>query len=231
MSDGAPGPATGGSQVGGAEVPASDSDHWSGEARRLKTVALVAGLLLSGLTIIAWTQRWFVITLVPDELDGMTIGVDGDVAAGGLAGLGLAGLALFGAISIAGRVFRVVLAVLEMLLGAVVTLSAVLAVASPVSASSAAVTEATGVAGTAVPGLVESAIVGFWPYAAVVLGVSQVVLGAVIVLTSARWPASSRKYRAVRFENEHGTPPDVAPTGDAVTDWDSLSDGSDPTSR
>lgn len=223
--------------VDGRDRPAGPP---SGRPRRLKSAVLVTALLLSALVIVSWTQQWFEVTLVPDALDALTIGVDGDVAAGGLAGLGLAGLALAGALSIAGPVFRVVLGVLEVLIGAVLTLSAVTAVAAPVASSAAAITEATGIAGTdSVAELVQGTSTGFWPYAAVVLGVASMVLGVVIVVTGRNWPTSSRKYQPVRFETEEGFPvgepsasdPHADSVADPVADWDSLSDGSDPTSR
>ena len=45
--------------------------------RRLKLGAILAGLVLSGLTLLAWTQQWFSIELIPDG----SVAVGGDVAA------------------------------------------------------------------------------------------------------------------------------------------------------
>lgn len=170
-------------------------------ARRLKGVILVSCIVVSGLTLIAWTQTWFVVSLVPDELGGASVAIAGDIAAGGLAALGLAGLALVGALSIAGPFFRVILGALESLIGATVTLSAVLAVTAPVAASAAAITEATGVSGDkSVAELVKTTSFSLWPWLAVVLGVAGMTLGILIIVTGRRWPGSSRKYQAVRFD-------------------------------
>lgn len=214
------------------------------QPRRVKSTVLLAGIVVNGLTLIAWTQGWFVITLVPGLAGGEPLLAGGDVAAGGLAALGLAGLALVGALSIAGPVFRIVLGVLQVLIGVTVTLSTVVAIGEPVQVSSRAITEATGVAGTdSVGDLVDSVAVQFWPWLAAVLGVAGIVLGVLIVLLSRRFPASSRKYQTVRFEaadaDAHGRDGDTtAESGpaspreaDTVADWDALSDGTDPTSR
>lgn len=199
--------------------------------RRLKSVHLIAAVAVSGLILIAWTQPWFTVTLVPDQVGGAVILIDGSIAAGGLAALGLAGLALVGALAIAGPVFRIVLGVLEALIGITVLLSAVPAIIDPVSASSPAVTSATGVSGAeSVSRLVESVSFTPWPWIAVALGAASVSLGVLVVVTGRRWPGSSRKYSAVRLEDAAGEQ-DAAAEPDPIGDWDALSDGSDPTSR
>ncbi len=199
--------------------------------RRLASIILSAGILVSGMTIVAWTQSWFGVTLVADEPGATDVVVGGDVAAGGLAALGLAGLALVGALSIAGPVIRGVLGVLEVLLGATVTLSAILALLSPLVAAGPAITTATAVAGRqSLDELVAGITPTAWPAVTVVLGVSTMVVGVLVVATGRRWPGPSRRYRSTRLESE-----DVAARGrpaserDASSDWDALSDGSDPT--
>ena len=185
--------------------------------RRLKLVLLLAGLGLSGLVFLAWTQTWFGIALD----DGPTLTVAGDVAAPALSTLALTCLVLVGALSIAGPVFRVILGVLEAALGVTVVLSGVLALADPVKASSAVVSDATGVAGSeSIAGLVASVSIAIWPWVATVAGALLVLLGIAVVATAGRWPGSGRKYSAVRL-----APAD----GDSVDDWDSLSEGHDPT--
>ncbi|MEY2850110.1 MAG: hypothetical protein RI885_2777, partial [Actinomycetota bacterium] len=171
------------------------------EGRRLKSSALVVGLTVSALTIVAWTQSWFDVVLVADEPGASRLTVGGDVAAGGLAALGLAGLALVGALSIAGPVIRAVLGVLEMLLGATVALSATLALAAPVVAASPSITESTGVSGRrSIDGLVASVSPTGWPVVAVVLGVATAGVGVWILATGRRWPGASRRYRAVAVD-------------------------------
>ena len=185
--------------------------------RRLKLALLAAGLVLSGLVFLGWTQTWLLIAL--DE--GPTLNVAGDVAAPALSTLALTCLVLNGALSIAGPVFRVILGALEALLGITVVLSGALALAEPVKASAAAISAATGVAGTeSIESLVASVTVVAWPWVATVAGGLLVLFGVLVAVTGSRWPGSGRKYSAVR----------LAPVErDAVDDWDSLSDGNDPT--
>ncbi|MBC7725653.1 MAG: Trp biosynthesis-associated membrane protein [Burkholderiaceae bacterium] len=202
--------------------------------RRRKSMTLLAGVAVNGLVLIAWTQGWLTVTLVADENGGAVIGVGGDIAAAGLSALGLAGLALVGALSIAGPVFRIVLGVLQVLIGGTVALSTWLAITDPVASSALAVTNVTGVSGAeSVAGLVLGTSTTFWPWFALVLGVAAVALGITIVATGRSWPGSSRKYQAVAFTNADGSTIAGSTTvePDAVADWDSLSDGSDPTSR
>lgn len=186
---------------------------------RLKVSLLLAGLAASGLVLVSWTQPWFLLEVA----GGTPVTVTGETAAGALSALALAGLALGAALAIAWPVFRVVLGVLEVSIGGLVILSAVLALTDPVSASNAAITQATGVSGeTSVRSLVDSVVVTAWPALTLVLGIVLVALGLLVAATSRRWPASSRKYQAARFENADGE-------RSSVGDWDSLSEGRDPT--
>ena len=186
---------------------------------RLKLSLILAGAAFSALVMLAWTQDWFVVTLD----DGASLPIAGEVAAGGLSALALAGFALVVAISIAGPVFRVILGVLEALLGVAVVASAAVALGNPVGASSPRISEATSIAGEGpIAELVADVSVSVWPAVAIVAGVLLVAVGIAMVLTARRWPGSSRKYQAVRLEpaTEKRT---------SVDDWDSLTGGDDPT--
>jgi hypothetical protein len=193
--------------------------------RRLKGFGLLGGLVVSGLTLLTWTGQWFSLTLGASGSATTSLDVTGDVAAPGLIALALAGLALVAALAIAGPVFRVVLGVLQALLGFTVAFSSVVALANPVAASSAAVTAATGVSGTAsVADLVLSVSQTAWPWIAVVVGAATIGLGVFVIVSSRHWPGSSRRYQPVTVES-------VEPGANAVSDWDTLSGGTDPTSR
>ena len=187
-------------------------------ARRLKLTLLLAGIAVSGIIFLAWTQQWFSITLD----DGPVLEVDGDVGAPAVSTLALTGLVLIGALAIAGPFFRAVLGVLQALLGATIVLSGVLALMDPIAASSAVITEATAVAGKeAVAGMVASAAITAWPWVSTISGGLLTLVGIVVLMTGRLWPVSSRKYSAVRTKAVGG--------GDPVEDWDSLSSGDDPT--
>ena len=186
-------------------------------ARRLKLGVILSGLVLSGLTLLAWTQHWFAVSLIPDG----SVLVGGDVAAPALAALALSGLALVAALAIAGPVFRVILGLLEAAIGALVVVSAILAIVDPIAASASAITAVTGVSGAAsVTALVSAVTPTAWPFVALLAGALVVAVGITIVISSRLWPQSSRKYQAARLAEVDGSP---------IGDWDALSDGRDPT--
>jgi hypothetical protein len=192
--------------------------------RRIKTAIILTGLVLSVLALISWTQPWFTLTLAGENSATHSITVGGDSAAPGLPALTLAALALIAALTLAGRFFRRVLGVLEVLIGASIVLAAVVALSAPVTASAKLVTKATGVSGEASVGaLVTSVGQTPWPWIAATLGVLIAVLGVLLLAVGRRWPDSSRRFQS-------GAPAqDTA--GGTATDWDSLSGGTDPTSR
>lgn len=193
-------------------------------AKRIKYILILASLLLSAVVLLAWTQAWLTVDLAPGA-PRESVTVDGNTAAPALAALALAGLALTAALAIAGPVFRVVLGILDAILGACIALSAFLVLTSPVAASEPAVTAATGVAGSSsIADVVSATALTAWPVLTVAAGILLVAVGAGVVLTASRWPSSPRKYSAVRLE-----PAERATMPDAVDSWDELSRGDDPT--
>lgn len=193
--------------------------------RRVKSLTLLAGLLVSALTLLAWTQEWFHLTLRGAETPVSALTVTGSVAAPALSALSLAGLALVAALAISGPIVRVTCGVLQVAIGAAVVASSLAALQAPIASTTAAVTKATGVSGaTSVAALVASAEASIWPWIAVGLGFVTALIGLVVVFTTRRWPSATRRYEAVSTEEtEHSANP--------VSDWDELSGGSDPTSR
>lgn len=186
--------------------------------RRRKLTLLLAGLALSGVVFLGWTQQWFAVAIV----DGPTLSIAGDVAAPALATLALTCLVLIGALSIAGPFFRVVLGVLQVLLGATMVLSGVLALADPVGASAASISDATGISGaTSVAEQVASITGTAWPWVSTIAAALIVATGIAVVVTGKNWPGSARKYSATKLEE--------AETRTTVDDWDALSEGNDPT--
>lgn len=187
--------------------------------RRAKFALILVGLALAGTVLAAWTQTWFTVTVTGVK----PIVVDGSVAAPALTALALSELVLLGAIAIAGRFFRVVLGVIQALVGVAIVASAGVSLADPVTASAASITKATGVAGeSSIVGIADGgAVVTAWPWISLVCGVLLIVAAIAIVVTARTWPGSaSRKYTRV-------VPADAERT--RVDDWDSLSGGDDPT--
>jgi hypothetical protein len=185
------------------------------DAGRLKLFTILAGGVLGALTLLAWTQQWFGLTLT----SGQSLAVAGQVAAPALSALGLASLALVAALAIAGRVFRIVLAALEVAIGVLVVVSAAAALSTPVAASAATITEAVGESGAnALAALVASVSATAWPYLTLVFGALSALVGVVVLVTTRRWPGPTRRYETTAVADDS-----------AAGSWDALSAGKDPT--
>jgi hypothetical protein len=178
-------------------------------ATRVRLVLVLAGIATAALVLLAWTQPWFAVTLTT----GFALDVAGDRAAPALTAFAFAGLAAAAALTIAGRVVRVVLGVLQAAIGAAVAVIAAAALADPVGA------EVTAVSGRAsIAELVLAAVPTPFPYLAVIAGCAVAVTGLLVIVTASRWPGASRRYEADRDRS-------ASPAGD----WDALTGGDDPT--
>lgn len=216
----------------GADVENPQGASGSGPAldgakppRKTKALTIVVGLALAGLVLLTYTQPW--VTVHANTPRGGTVDVTaaGSDAAPALSALAFAGLALFGALTIAGPVFRFVLGVLEALLGVCVVIQSLLALTDPIQASSAALTKVTGVSGdTSIRALVVRHGITAWPFVALAFGVLMAALGGAVIVLSRSWPVGSRRYQAVRIIDPN------APT-DPVVAWDTLTVGADPTAQ
>ena len=204
-------------------------------AGRAKFAIIVATIVGAGLALLSWSQTWFELELTDAAAQGSgePIAVSGSVASPALAALGLAGLALVAALAIAGPGIRVVLGLLEVLLGGCVLLAAGISIGGPVAAVSPAVTDATGVSGSApTAGLVASVSATAWPAVGIAGGVLLVVAGIAVLATGTRWPVSSRRYRGAGLADADDASSGVrgrAASDRAIDDWDDLSRGDDPT--
>ena len=193
---------------------------------RLRLLAIVVPLAASVLAFLAWSQPWVEIALT----DGRELVAYGDVAAPAVPPLAIAALALVGALALAGPVFRVVLGLLQALLGAGIIASGVLTISDPVQSAAATITTSTGVEGLdSVRALVLQSQATGWPAFAIAAGALGVAIGVLTAITASRWPQRTRRFDAVRLaptdESESTSSPDRQ---DA---WDALSDGDDPTAR
>ncbi len=187
-------------------------------ARRTRTLSLLALVLADAALLLAATREWVVLTIPTG-----TVTADGVTAAGALVPLALAGLVAIGATAIAGTVFRVILGVLQSLLGVCALLQIGVTLGDPVAATRQAVADATGVAGLeSVRAAVEEASVSGWAGVAIGGAVLAALGGLAVALGGSRWPATT-----TRFQRTRAVPAD--PDRTVVDDWDALSDGDDPT--
>jgi uncharacterized membrane protein (TIGR02234 family) len=183
---------------------------------RLRLISMVAILVEAALVSLAWSQTWFLL-----RLSGVELPVPGSVAGGALLPLALASLALVAALALAGPFFRVVLGILDALLGVCVLVVSIWALSDPVRASLPILIDSTGISGEGtLLGMVASAPATPWPFVALALGVVMVLTGLAVAGTSRAWPTSGAKYSRTRAETADGT---------AIHDWDALSEGDDPT--
>lgn len=203
--------------------------------RRAKLTLIFAPVVLAAIVLGAWTQSWFSVTIS----DGQLLEVGGEKAAPALSALALSQLVLLGALAIAGPFFRVVLAVIQALIGFTLVLSAVIPLRDPVAASESVISDATAVAGhDSVAQLVRSVTAGPFAAVTIVAGVLIVVAAVGVLATTRSWPGSSRKYQALRTIPagsgegvDAGISEESGPIErNAVDDWDALSGGNDPTS-
>jgi hypothetical protein len=184
---------------------------------RLRLISMAVIVAEAGIVSLAWSQTWYLLRLPAAEY-----AVGGDVAGGALLPLALASLTLVLALTLAGPFFRVVLAVLDALLGVCVVVVAAWSLADPVRASLPALVDATGIASVqALHEQVDGIVVTAWPVVGLAAGVLMILTGLAIAVTARAWPASGGRYTRVRL---------ATPAGDPVQDWDSLSEGEDPTS-
>ncbi len=210
----------------GAGVPGV-ADYSGGVTRRARLVAVAAILLCGAIGVISSTQTW--LTVVLDDSAGRALEVPGASAIAVLAPLSLAVLALGGALSIVGRALRYAFGALTVAIAVLLAwMTAHVALALPVSAVSATVTEATGITGeSAVSALVDSITPTPWPVVTLVVWVILVAAGVFTLATAHRWRGSGRRYRT------DDAPPAAGSAGsrphDAIDSWDDLSRGEDPT--
>ena len=187
----------------------------------MKRRLIVLGLASGALALIAWTQPWFGLELT----DGQSLDIAGQVAVPALSALGLATLALNAALSIAGRVIRIVLGVLQVAIGAAIIATAVTALADPVAASARTVTDATGLSGAeSIAALVASVTTTVWPVLTIVIGGIVALGGIAVVLTSRHWPGPTKRFETSPVEATPATGSDSKAGA-----WDTLSGGGDPT--
>lgn len=184
---------------------------------RLRLISMAAIVAEAALVSLAWSQTWFLL-----RLSGAEVPVPGAVAGGALLPLALASLALVAALALAGPFFRVVLGVLDALLGVCVVAVSVWALSDPVRASLPVLVDATGFTADEQAFLddIASTVTFPWPFVGMAGGVLMILTGIAIAVTSRAWPTSGAKYSRTRLETPDGT---------AIHDWDALSEGDDPT--
>jgi hypothetical protein len=179
---------------------------------RGRTVASVLLLLAAALGLLSATQPWASVVLV----DGRTLAATGQQLAGALTVMALACAVLALVLPLAGRVWRIVLGLLALALGAGLIAHVSTAQAGIGRALDVLVADATGISGSAQAAEVASLVADGWQGAGLAAGAAAALAGAWVLATGHRWPARAK--RAARYER----------TGSGLA-WDAMDDGEDPT--
>ncbi|MHA7986524.1 Trp biosynthesis-associated membrane protein [Rathayibacter sp. CAU 1779] len=214
---------------------------------RLKYSIILVAVLASGLVLTASTQTWYTLHLSATSGHSGALTVSGADAAPAIAALSLAGVAFGGALALAGRVLRYVLAVLGIVLAASIIGSTASAMADPAATGITVVTKATGIAGDAsVRAVIARTDATAWPAVALVAGIVLALAAVAAGVTAHLWPTASRRYGATQDASAPIQQDGAAPKTDgddhlsaadqrarardaAIDDWDELSRGDDPT--
>jgi len=192
--------------------------------RRSTRLQAVLAIVLGGaVAIVSSTQPWLEITLRTDDAVLTAPGADALTL---LAPLSLAALALGLALTVVGRVLRVVFGVLAVAIGGSLLVGALrVGVGHPVEAISATVTDATRLSGSeTVMSLVAAITATAWPFLTAAAAVLIAAGGLLTLLTGHRWQSAGRRYRT-----DGAVVADRSRPPDAIDSWDDLSRGDDPT--
>lgn len=207
----------------------SQTGESAARGRRLTSkVLLLAVLALSGLlALLIGMQAWIDVAFLPGVATVEQLTVTGQQASGTLTLVALAVLASVLVLTIAGLIFRRVLGVLIVLLGSGLVVIGIRALQVPAESARAQIEAVSGIGGAGQSELISAITVSAWPIVAAALGVVIALAGVCIVAVSGGWKSGGQKYEA----SGTGTTPkknsDAEP--DRISDWESLSDGDDPT--
>ncbi|MFD5214844.1 Trp biosynthesis-associated membrane protein [Microbacterium sp. NPDC058345] len=193
--------------------------------RRGRSICVLGFLLAGGVGIISSTQTWLTVQRADA---GEPLAVAGADIVPLLAPLSLAVLALGAVLAMTGLVLRHVFAALGAGAAVVLILGTVpLIAAPPQSAVTAAVTDATGLAGEQAIGEIVARIEPSpWPSVALVCWIVLLAASVLTVVSARRWKTGGRRYRTASASHVHTAGP-----LDPVDSWDELSHGDDPTDR
>ncbi|GGC89029.1 hypothetical protein GCM10011512_14920 [Tersicoccus solisilvae] len=218
--------------AGGPAGPAGTRGAGRPRITRARTVLLT--VLAAAVVFVTTTQTWVHATLTSGTVRSIEAAVNGSDAARSVTALALVALAGALAISIAGRIARIVVAAIIVLAGIGCALAAVAVLADPGAAANGQIAARSGVTG----GTISASVTG-WVTVAVVAAVLLAACGILVLMAGPRWDA------ARRFETPATAPDDgpAAPVdtsdearrtaasghGDDIDSWDSLTRGQDPT--
>ena len=204
----------------------------SGGRRRDRLICALAALAGSGLVLLAAGRTW--VTARPGDVPGVTaVHAAGSQVAPAASALALTAAAAAVALLVTGRIGRRLAALVLLLAGLGVAVTAALVAADPAGAAEGVVAGATGRTGGAPPATTLSG----WVWLALAAGLLVAGCGGYALLRAASWPAPGRRFETASAGSgpastppaEDGPPTPTEPRPDAIGAWDALSRGDDPT--
>lgn len=197
--------------------------------KRLSSKGVLIGLvvLTGALALLAGVQVWVRIVFFPGVATVEELAVPGQKVSPALTLIALAVLASALVLAIAGTAFRRVLGVLLGVLGAGLAVIGFTVWQTPLDGARGPVEVVTGLSGDAIYGLVDTVHATAWPAIMMTIGVVVVITGVCVIALSGRWKTGGRKYEASTPAPKRATTPDGE--SDRISDWEALSDGTDPT--
>lgn len=197
--------------------------------RGTKPILIAAVAVLAGAGLIASVQPWVHLEFIVGAAAIEGLSLTGQKLKPALTLIALASVAAALVLMIAGKMFRRIIGLLIVLLGAGFATLAIAAISDPLIGASAQIGEATGISGDAQAALVGVLEVTFWPTATLIVGALLAATGVFVTLLSGKWKTAGRKYDTGTSSDAPRAKRTPEPQGDRISDWDALSDGDDPT--
>lgn len=189
---------------------------------RRKSILVLAALLFAAIAFGASTQTWLNVSVSQGAIKASDIAIPGSKAATAVTALTLVAAAGALALSVSGRVGRIIAGGIILLAAVGVAATAISVLADPQAAADGPVGAQIGVTGIPVDASV-TALVWVALAASILL-----LLTAVGVLAWGRKWSGSKKYRYQRGAGSDSAPATGEPLDD-IDSWDRLSRGDDPT--
>lgn len=195
---------------------------------RSKRVLILALALVAGATLLAATQVWVTLQFAEGAAAVASISLAGAGLNPALSPIAVAAFIAAITLTIAGKVFRLVLAALVALLGAASVAIALVVLQSPLTSAGARIAEVTGISGQGQVEIVSGVMLTPWPFVAAAAGALLLFLGLFSLTQVSKWHTAGRKYDSADGRRVSRTRSTSASDPDRIADWDAQNDGEDP---
>ena len=201
------------------------------EARTSKLTnkaTLIGFVVLAGAAaLLSSVQQWLDLEFLPGVATVEHLAVTGQEISPALTLIALASLAAALVLTIAGKGFRRFIGLLIIALGAGLSYAGVKVITDPFEGAGGPIEQVAGISGEAQSALVGTLTVSLWPTVTVVVGALLALAGLLVLIFGSRWKTAGRKYESGTGGKRARSA--TAPTDDRISEWDTLSDGFDPT--